>query len=311
MNPARTRAYIGLLIVTAIWGLAGPIIKYTLGGFDSLSFLTYRFAISTMVALISFAVLGIHIPKDKNTFWNLMAYGFLTSTVSLGLLFFGLENTTVLDMSLITLANPLLISIGGVMFLGEHITKKEKLGMGIAFAGTLLTVIEPLIQNGGSEIRLSGNIFIVGYLIATAWATVMAKRLLREGVRPETMTNSSFIIGLISLLPFLILRPGFSLNALYQVPFTYHLGVVYMAILSGSLAYYLYEKAQKTIEIGEASVFSYLYPLFSMPLAVLWLGEKVTPMFIVGAGIIALGVAIAEIKKKRYNTSSNKQSLAK
>lgn len=304
MNPHRLRAYWQLLIVTVIWGVAGPIIKYTLGGFNSLTFLTYRFGISTLIALISFAAVGIHLPKDKKIFWNLIGYGFLTSTVSLGFLFFGLENTTVLDMSLITLANPLLISIAGVMFLGEHITKKEKLGMGIALAGTLLTVIEPLVQNGGSEIRLSGNIFIVGYLIATAWATVMAKRLLREDVRPATMANLSFVIGFLSLLPFALIANRFLLTSVLSVPLRYHLGVFYMAALSGSLAYYLYEKAQKTIEIGEASLTSYLYPLFAAPLAVLWLGEKITPIFIVGAVVITIGVIIAEIKKKRYNSSS-------
>ena len=39
----RIKAYILILIVTIIWGVASPIIKYTLDGFDPLSFLTYRF----------------------------------------------------------------------------------------------------------------------------------------------------------------------------------------------------------------------------------------------------------------------------
>ena len=301
MNTARVRAYIYLLIVTAIWGIAGPIIKFTLGGFDPLTFLTYRFGLSFFVALITFFIVKIHLPKDKKTFWKLLGFGFLTSTVSLGFLFFGLENTTVLDMSLITLATPLLVTIAGVMFLNEHVTRMEKIGMGIALFGTLLTVIEPLIQNGHDAIRLSGNIFIVGSLIATAWSAVLAKELLRKDVSPLLMTNASFIVGFLSLLPFAIfLRPSI-LYSLFTIHYTYHIGVFYMALLSGSLAYYLSNKAQKSIEIGEASIFAYLYPIFSTPLAVIWLGEKITPMFTMGAVIIAIGVAIAEIKKRRYN----------
>lgn len=301
MNTTRVRAYIYLLIVTAIWGIAGPIIKFTLGGFDPLTFLTYRFGLSFFVALITFFIVKIHLPKDKKTFWKLLGFGFLTSTVSLGFLFFGLENTTVLDMSLITLATPLLVTIAGVMFLNEHVTRMEKIGMGIALFGTLLTVIEPLIQNGHDAIRLSGNIFIVGSLIATAWSAVLAKELLRKDVSPLLMTNASFIVGFLSLLPFAIfLRPSI-LYSLFTIHYTYHIGVFYMALLSGSLAYYLSNKAQKSIEIGEASIFAYLYPIFSTPLAVIWLGEKITPMFTMGAVIIAIGVAIAEIKKRRYN----------
>jgi len=303
MISARTRAYIELLIVSVIWGVAGPVIKYTLSGFDSLTFLTYRFGLSSVIAIIAFIVLKLHLPKDRKTFWNLMAYGFLTSTVALGFLFFGLENTTVLDMSLITLANPILVTIAGVMFLREHVTKREKVGMGIALAGTFLTIVEPLIQNGDGAIRLSGNVLIVGYLIATAWSAVLAKEVLRNGVSPLTMTNVSFIIGFLSLLPFAILTSRHSLIAAPAVPVPYHLGVVYMALLSGSLAYYLANRAQKTIEIGEASLFSYLYPIFSTPLAVIWLGEKITPLFLMGAAVIGIGVFIAEVKKKRYNTS--------
>lgn len=290
MNPHRLKAYFLLFIVSVIWAVAGPIIKYTLGGVPPLLFLTYRFGLSTLISIICFFIFGLHFPKENKIRLDLILYGFLTSTVSLGLLFFGLENTTVLDMSLITLVNPLLITLAGVYFLKEHVTGREKIGMGIALAGTVLTVIEPS--------RFSGNFLIFLYLIATAWSAVLAKRLLRESVDPLSMTNFSFIIGFITLLPFAVLK--YPAGIIGEIPFSYHLGVMFMALFSGSLAYYLSNKAQKTIEIGEAAVFSYIYPLFSTPLAVVWLGEKITPIFILGAVIIALGVVIAETKKRRY-----------
>jgi drug/metabolite transporter (DMT)-like permease len=301
MNPARKRAYIELLIVAIIWGAATPIIKYTLGGFDSVTFLTYRFGLSTLFAVLSFLYLKARLPKDKQILKKLLCYAFLTSTVSLGFLFFGLENTTALDASLITLANPILITVAGAIFLRERVTKREKLGMTIALAGTLLTVIEPLLQNHGGQIRLSGNVLIVGYLISTAWGAVLAKQLLRSGVSPIVMTNTSFIVGFLSLLPFFLATNSQPVLSITSVAWPYHLGVFYMAFLSGNLAYYLGNKAQKTVEIGEASLFSYLYPVFSTPLAVLWLGEKITPIFVLGGVIIVAGVILAEMKKKRYN----------
>ena len=299
MNPHRLRAYILILIVTVIWGLAEPIIKYTLGGFPSLLFLTYRFGLSTLIAIFIFLFFGLHLPKDNKTRLEVILYGFVTSTISLGLLFFGLEKTTVLDATLITLINPLIITLAGVYFLKEHVTKREKFGMFIALIGTVLTVIEPFLQNGHSLTRFSGNILILLYLLATAWGAVLAKKLLRKGVNPLTLTNVSFVVGFLSLLPFALFK--YDLRDITSIPFPYHLGVFYMAILSGSLAYYLSNKAQKTIEIGEASIFSYLYPVFAAPLAVIWLGEKVTPIFILGGIIITIGVFIAEIKKRRVD----------
>ena len=301
MNPSRKRAFIELLIVAVIWGAATPIIKYTLGGFDTVTFLTYRFGLSTLFAVLSFIYLKNHIPKDKQTLFKLLGYSFLTSTVSLGFLFFGLENTTALDASLITLASPVLVTIAGVMFLKERVTSKEKLGMTVALLGTALTVIEPVVQNHGG-VMLSGNVLIIGYLISTAWGAVIAKELLRKDISPIVMTNTSFIIGFLTLLPVYLIRGGLAINDFVSIPPSYHLGVFFMAFLSGNLAYYLSTRAQKTLEISEASLFSYLYPLFSTPLAVIWLGEKITPIFVIGGITIILGVIIAEVKRPKLSS---------
>lgn len=303
MNPYRLHAYLAILIATVIWAVASPVIKFTLGGIDALSFLVYRFALSALVALVSFALMGVHLPKSPGVLLKLFVYSLFASTISLGLLFFGLEKTSVLEETLILLATPLLISAAGSYFLKEHVTSREKLGMGIALVGTLFTVIEPIIQNGTGAVRLSGNIFILLSLVATVIATILAKELLRDGVKPLALTNVSFVIGFISIIPFALVKYGAPnlISTIVNLPLPYQLGVFYMAFLSGSLAYTLSNLGQKTIEIGEASVFSYLYPIFAAPLAVLWLGEKITPTYILGGAVIVLGVIIAEFKKRSYN----------
>ncbi len=306
MNPARLRAYLMLLAVAIIWGIAPPVIKHTLEAFPPQIFLAYRFGISTLVAIIIFSITGVHFPKDFKSILLLVIYGFINSVVALSFLFFGMENTSVLETGLITLASPLLISTAGVYLLHEHITKREKIGMAIAILGTALTVLSPLITNGHSELKLSGNLLVFGYVLSTIVTSVLGKNLLKKGINPMLMTNISFIIGFIFFGIFVLNQ-----NTLIQVwslisgtqPI-YQLGVLYMAIISGTIAFYLNTRAQKTIEIGEASVFTYLDPLFSLPLAIFWLGEKVTPIYIIGGIIIIIGVAVAELKKKRYNSTS-------
>lgn len=299
MSKARMKAYFALIMVAAIWGIASPVIKYTLEGFSPIMFLTYRFAISSVIAIVTFSFAGWHLPKNTFTFLKVILYGLLTSTVSLGLLFFGINNTTVLDSALITLVVPLAVTEAGVRFLHEHVTKRERIGIAIALLGTVLTVLEPIAQNGEAGSRLLGNLLLLGYVGVTVFATVLGKRLLRLEVRPLTLTNFSFILGFLTLLPFAALSAStFSFS---DVKLSYHMGVLYMALFSGSLAYYLSNKAQKTIEIGEQSLFSYLNPLFSIPLAVFWLGETITPLFIAGSVVVTAGVIIAETKKKIFN----------
>lgn len=303
MNPARLRSYLMLLAVAAIWGIASPIIKYTLTGFSPDVFLTYRYFISTILAVVIILITGFKLPKDPKTIIYLLIYAFLNSVVGLGLLFFGMNNTTVLDMTLITLLTPLIVSTAGVYFLHENVTKRERIGILVAIFGTILTVIEPIFNNGGAQIKLSGNVLIFGYVAVSAITAVLAKKLLRQKVEAITLVNTSFIVGFICFLIFTITKQSLSINEIVNTPFSYHLGVIYMAVISGTLAFWLSNRAQKTIEIGEQSLFSYLSPLFSFPIAIFWLGEKVTPIMIIGGSIILTGVLIAEIKKKRYNST--------
>jgi drug/metabolite transporter (DMT)-like permease len=302
VNPYRLRSYFLFLVVSIIWAVAGPVIKFVLGEIPPLLFLIYRFFISGVFALFYFLFTGFHLPRNFVTIIELIVFSLFTSTFALGLLFWGLKDTTVLDMSIITLVSPLVITVAGVIFLREHVTKREKVGMAIALVGALLTIIEPILNNGQSSLtKLSGNLLITAYLFVNAVPVVLAKKLLRQGVKPGLLANLPFLTGFFSLLPFLLMQSNFNetFNFLKTVSLEAHLGVFYMALLSGTLAYWLSNIAQKTIEISESALFTYLYPILSIPLAIVWLNEKVTLTFVVGAIITLIGVAVAEIKKVR------------
>jgi drug/metabolite transporter (DMT)-like permease len=75
-----------------------------------------------------------------------------------------------------------------------------------------------------------------------------------------------------------------------------------MAVFSGTIAYTLNNLGQKTIELSEAALFAYIYPIFSAILAVVLLQEKLTPVAVIGSVITFAGVLLAEIKKKSYTS---------
>lgn len=305
MTSYRIRAYMYLLIVVVLWGTATPIIKFTLNGIGPFSFLTYRFFLAGIFGALALPFLRIGRKAIKDNFWEIILYGFVTTTLTLGLLFLGLNRTTVLDTILIATISPLVIALFGEIFLKEHITSRERLGIGIAFVGTFLTVLEPLLSGGFDGFRIIGNLLVVGYLISNAISVTLAKKLVRKDVPSLSLTNISFIVGFITLLPLVLLEktPQNLVHTAINLSLPYQIGVFYMAFLSGTLAYALWVKGQKSIEISEAGVFSYLQPIFAAPLAVFWLGEKITSPFILGAIIITIGVFIAEYKKKAKSSN--------
>ncbi len=300
MTSYRIKAYTYLTLVAIIWGVATPVIKFTLGGIGPLPFLTYRFAISTILAVLYLIIFKPNLRAIKNNLFMVLIYGFVVNTVALGILFYGMNNTTVLDTALISTIAPLAIALAGYIFLKEHITKRERVGISIAMMGTLFVVLAPLL-NGTNGFKISGNILIFVYIVISAGAAVLSKKLMRKKIDPLTLTNISFIVGFVTILPITIFLLGVEglTESITSLTPNYHLGVWYMALLSGTLAYTFWLKGQKTIEISEAGVFSYLTPIFAVPLGVLWLGESITTIFILGSMLITTGVIIAEYKKRR------------
>lgn len=300
MTKARVFAYSLLLLVTLFWAVATVVIKYTLEGISPLPFLTYRFLISAIIGLIAIATYKRKLPKSLSVWTAITAYSFLSTTFALGFLFLGLDRTTVLNLSLITLVGPLLGEVAGVIFLKEKINRREKVGTALAFLGALLTILEPVLASGGIG-GLEGNLLIVFYLLGDTASTILLKRLIKHDISPIILTHISFIVGFVTILPVTLIFMGLPefVSVMQVLPLKYHIGVIYMALISGTLAYALRAKAQKWIDVSEASLFGYLLSVFSAPLAVYFLQETISPLFIIGALFIGVGVTTAEYRKKR------------
>jgi len=304
MNPHRLKAYFYLFLAAVIWGIAGPIIKLTLGEIRPDIFLFYRFFLSTLV-VIPFALKGgLHLPTRRpKVMFMVFLFAFLNSTAGIGLLFWGTSKTSLLNMSLISLFAPLVLILFGYFFLHDHLTKQERIGTLIAFTGAFILAVAPILMINHESGQFLGNVLIFLSVICGAFAGILVKKLMQEEVSPFTLANITFIVGFITITPIVIWQNGLipTVTAIVHLPLAFHLGVIYMAVLSGNVAYFLSNLGQRTIEVSEAAPFSYLYPIFSAILAVLFLGDKLTTIIIIGSVIIFAGVFLAEWKKRRYN----------
>lgn len=283
MNKDRKLAYLALFVSSLIWGMAPPIIKYTLGFISPASFLFYRFLLATIIIAIPLALRLKKLRPNSKDFLLYLFLGFLCTPLNLVFLFWGIEKTTAIDASLISIISPILVVLGGVIFLKEVVTKKESFGIGIALAGTLLTLLQPLLENGLGG-NLWGNFLVfLGALVGVVF-TLLAKKY--HHLDPFLLSAISFVVGLIVLAP---LTSYLSLPTLPALP-----GLVFMAIFSSVVAYFAYSFGLSKIEASEATVFTYLQPLFSIPLAVILLQEKLSLPFAVGASLILIGVLFCE-----------------
>jgi len=231
----------------------------------------------------------------------------LGTTATLSLIFLGLDRTTALDATLIIATAPLFIVIGGslvcikgVICLHERITRLEKIGLVVALAGVGIAVIQPLLEQGAfAWENLAGNLLVLASNFTWAVFTLLAKEDFKR-FTPFLITAFSFIFGLFTFLPLALIENSSLLPTVYHLPPTTFLGVLYMSLLSSIVAYFSWAWGVSKIKASEAALFLYLEPIFAAPFAYLWLGERITPTFLLGAVIIATGVILTEYKSASH-----------
>lgn len=290
MRKDRNVAYLVLLATAIIWGIATPVIKYTLGFISPFSFLFYRFALASLLVIIPLYLRFKKIKPLKKDYLKYLLLAFLSTSLNLILLFLGIQKTTAIDASIIAIISPVLIILGGAFFLKETITSREKTGIILILGGTFLAIIQPIL--GVKEnpfINLIGNLLVLSSVFSWVAFTLLAKK--NKQLDPFLLTGFSYLLGLICVFPFFLAeKTPLSPQALP--------GIIYMAVFSSILAYFFYLFGLSKIEASEATIFDYLKPLFSIPIAIIFLKEKITPFFLFGALLIILGVFICESRPK-------------
>ncbi|KKT83836.1 MAG: hypothetical protein UW82_C0031G0004 [candidate division WWE3 bacterium GW2011_GWC2_44_9] len=322
-SPKELKQYAvpAMLIATAIWGFAPPIIKHTLDYIPPMAFLFFRFLI---VCLLLLPFMYLRLRREKITLreFPVLAISGLLGQTSLILVFWGLKFTTSLEVAVIGIIAPLLMVAAGHYFYGDKVNKKIKLGLLITSIGTLILAIGPILDsNSGHGLigyRIIGNVLIVLYNLVWTAFVLWSKRLRGENspklnrtakylgiclptkkYESSTITTVSFYVALLTMIPLYILETSgaFGNSNTYNIasiPVLAWAGLLYMAVLSSIAAYGLFEWSLKYLKVTDTAIFSYIAPLFTLPAAFLLLGELPTKGILVGAAVVVLGIAVAE-----------------
>jgi len=301
VTKPRRLAYLSLITSAIIWGSTIVVAKSTFSTLSPLAFLYFRFLLATVFSfpLLLYLLLKQH-PKPTFLF-KLALLEIFGSALPLLLLYEGVARTTAIESSLIGSTSPIFTVLGGIIFLREQETKREWQGLAISFLGTILLVIEPLLQTNNiiSSLSLSGNLMVLSYnLLWTAYC-LFAKRLYHH--HPKLLV--SVIAFLLYTLTFFFIflftgqpLPSFTLLLANPPLLT---SLLYLAFFSSIIAGTLYIYGQDKIEASEASVFTYLQGVIAIPIAFFLLQEQPTPLSIITVILIAYGVYRAELKTKR------------
>lgn len=282
------KALIALVIANTIWGAASPIFKWSLENIQPFTLAFLRFSIAALI-LLPFAWQSLKI--EKKDMLKVVMMAFFGVTINISFFFLGLKQTASINAPLIASSAPIFIILFSMAFLKEHPKKREVLGSLLGLLGVLLIIIEPLLSNG-VDLSLIGNVFLITATFGSIIHILIAKETINK-YNPIVLTFYSFAIGSLGFIAPLtseINEHGFLSGINTQGA----IGIVFGALLSSALAYYLFYWSMKFLPAYEVGLFTYLDPVIAILIAIPLLGEIPTATYIIGAILVFSGIYIAE-----------------
>lgn len=300
MTKKRKLAYAALTITAIIWGAALPIVKPSLQYISATQFLYFRYLLATPLLIPVLIRSYLNIRPKGILLLKILALEIFGTPLSLLVLYEGLSKTSALEASLIATTGPIFVTIGGIIFLKEKEESREWIGLTLSLIGTLILVLEPII-NGNNHVvtfSISGNLLVILYNLMWAIYLIIAKKLYKN--LPKIFISSiTYPIALLFFTILLRLTDNPTPLTLLQIPEVIF-AALYMSTLGSVIAFTLYMYGQNLIEASEASLFSYLNGIIAIPIAFLLLHEVPTSLMFTAMILIAAGVFIAEYRPHKF-----------
>jgi drug/metabolite transporter (DMT)-like permease len=313
----RWLAYLYLLITIVLWGAALPIVKPALDVTTPFRYLFYRYVLAVVLTIPLLLYFWPRIKKPWQQIKIIIGIELICTTVSLGLLYFGLRFTTAIEAGLIGNMSPIFTTLTCVFFLREKEERHEWLGLLIAFVSTVIFALMPALERGylPTNFSLFGNLLIFIQNIVNAFGVILVKKYYHH-MPKFFVTTISFYVGLTTFGIFSLVEAGSVGKLLSLAQLELHnpwvlLAAVYMAIFGSIIALTTHIKGQDSIEASEASLFGYLQPLVYIPLSIWLLHETIDlPQLLPLLGVVA-GVFIAEKRFGKKTRASHSPSSSR
>ena len=303
----RQIAYAMLLANSIIWGVSPGIIKIGLEKIHPFQFLYYRHIICVLFVII-YLIIAKRVMQAIKAFrspLNLLVMFLLTPGILI-IQFYGIKLTSSTEASIAIATAPLFASLLGAKYLKEKISKSELLGTIIAFVGIIMI---SLLGAGSNNISLEQNLLGIFLILISAivWAggNILYKKI-PEKDRFMVSIDSFFLSVLTFIVIFLFWNPSFIIPVKLDSPTLW--SILYMAIPGSLIAFTFVQKGISLIEVSEATMFTYLQPVWGVPFAVFFLKEPFDLIMLLPLVIILFGLYI-NIKDKLKNVKNTSRTV--
>lgn len=215
-----------------------------------------------------------------------------------GSLYFLTENTalnfsTASNVAIIVCSAPVLTAILLAGFYqDERMNLRQVLGSAIAFCGVIL-----IIYNGEVVLKLNpkGDVLALGAALSWGFYSLLMKKI---SARYSTrfITRKVFGYGLLTIVPYFIFVHPLCMDwNILKMPVVWG-NLVYLGVVASMVCFVTWNWCLRVIGTVRTTNLIYAQPFFTMLIALLVLGERITWMAIAGTAVLTVGMIMADKK---------------
>ena len=222
--------------------------------------------------------------KDILLFFVLALVGVFPGQV---LITWGTRMSLASNAALLMLTLPVSTAILAIIFLHERMNWVRWASFLLAIAGVLMCSGVDLRGLNFGTSYFFGNILILLGTLGSAFYNSYGKKVL-ERYSPMEMLFYTYVAMFILMTPLVLTRERGVFSHITQFTARTWIGLILLTVFHNYLSMVLFLKALKALDAIQAALSNYLITFFGVPIAAIWLGERLTLMAIVG-GLLVLG----------------------
>lgn len=265
-----------------VWSSSYSVARVGLRHFDPLVFSALRMATAAAALSVIALPLGVGLP-DRGDRWRVFWSGVVGMTVYQMLLNAGLEVVESASAAVLIALSPILVAVLSMRFIGERLTGWGWIGLATAFLGVVMV---SLGQGAGVRFGASGLLVVLAAAAHAAYI-VMTKPLATK-YRPRQVVTWAFWSSTLTFLPVLLRAPA----QLSAAPAESYIAFAYLGIGASALGFVLWARALSGAPASVVASALYVTPPLSALIGWGWLGERPSPLVLIGGSVILVAVVL-------------------
>jgi drug/metabolite transporter (DMT)-like permease len=246
---------------------------------------------------------GVHPPRKRSdilTFLMLAIVGIMPGQV---LITYGTRMSTASNAAIIVLTIPVCTAVFAFIFLRERMTPVRWLSFAIALGGVVLCSQADLhgLNLGGGY--LAGNLLVFAGALGSAFYNSYGKKVLERYTPMETLFYTYAATFLI-MTPLVWTQEASVIGHVFEFTASTWTGLILLTLFHNFLSMVLFLKALQKVDATQAALSNYLTTFFGVPIAAIWLGERLRISTVVGGVLILSSTLLITLWEVRQRAAS-------